>query len=347
MKVYSLKLDVKEILKSIYGKLAEFRRKIYKKGILKKKSLPIPVISVGNLSVGGSGKTPVTIEIAKYFQKKGLKPCVLSRGYKRNSKGVVVVSDGKDIFVDVKTAGDEPYLIAKSGIPVVVGESRYEAGLQALVEIKPDIFILDDGFQHYQLERDVDILLIDATKPFWKDELLPVGRLREPRSFNKYADIFVITKTFLLSDKEKEELKNTLEYFAKPYFFSEEKFNRFTDGELEYNFDIMVDVDIGVFAGLGNNQQFFRYMRECGIRCGFRVKHVISFPDHATYENLQLPEDVDFWVTTYKDFIKLTPQQIKKNKIFALMYDVNLPDEFFEYLEKRIYIRKGRKALER
>ena len=347
MKVYSLKLEIKEILKTVYGKLAELRRKFYKNGILKSKSLPIPVISVGNLSVGGSGKTPITIEIAKYFQKKGLKPCVLSRGYKRESKGVVVVSDGKDIFVDIKTAGDEPYLIAKSGIPVVVGESRYEAGLQALVEIKPDIFILDDGFQHYQLERDVDILLIDATRPFWKDDLLPVGRLREPRSFNKYADMFVITKTFLLSEKELQELKKTLEYFAKPYFFVEEKFYRFTDGNLEYNFDIMVNVDIGVFAGLGNNQQFFRYMKECGIKCGFRVKHTISFPDHATYENLELPKDVDFWVTTYKDFIKLTPKQIKEYNIFALMYDIKLPEEFFNYLEERLYVRRGKKAFKK
>lgn len=345
MKVYSLKLSIKEISKEIYEKLAKFRRKLYKTGILKTKSLPIPVISVGNLSVGGTGKTPITIAIAKYFQEKGHNPCVLSRGYKRNSKGVIVVSNGKEIFVDVNTAGDEPYLIAKSGIPVVVGESRYEAGLQALVEIKPDIFILDDGFQHYQLERDVDILLVDATKPFWKDDLLPVGRLREPRSFNKYADVFVITKSFLLSPKEKEEFKKTLDFFAKPYFFANEKFYRFTDGNLEYNFDIMVNVDIGVFAGLGNNQQFFKYMKDCGIKCGFRVKHTVPFPDHATYENLDLPNDVDFWVTTYKDFIKLSPEQVKKHKIFALMYDVELPEEFFEYLKKRIYIRKGRKAL--
>ncbi len=332
---------MKKLLTKLYEKLAILRRSLYRKGILKKEHFDIPVISIGNLSVGGTGKTPVTIETARYFKKKGLKPCVLSRGYKRNSKGVVLVSDGERIFVDIKTAGDEPYLIAKENIPVVVGESRYEAGKEALEKIRPNLFILDDGFQHYQLERDVDVLLIDATRPFWKDELLPAGRLREPRSFNKYADAFVITKTFLLSEKEKDEFFYYLEQYAKPYFIAKEKFSRFIDGEFEYNFDIMVDVEVGIFAGIGNNNQFFRYMLTCADRCGFKIKYTKSFPDHHSYENLTLEKDVDFWITTYKDFIKLSSEIRKKYKILALMYDVELPEEYFKFLEKRIYIRKG------
>ncbi|NPA53159.1 MAG: tetraacyldisaccharide 4'-kinase [Aquificae bacterium] len=332
---------MKKLITKIYENLASLRRKLYKAGILKTKRLEIPVISIGNLSFGGTGKTPVTIETAKYFKQKGLKPCVLSRGYKRKSKGIIIVSDGEKIFVDVKTAGDEPYLIAKAGIPVVVGENRYKAGLKALEEIKPDIFILDDGFQHYQLERDINILVIDATQPFWKDEPFPSGRLREPRSFNKYADAFVITKTFLLSEEEKKELLLHLNRYTKPFFVVKEEFNRLTDGNLEYNFDIMVNVDIGVFAGLGNNQQFFKYMLDCAKKCGFKIKYTKSFPDHYDYEDLKLNEDVDFWITTYKDFIKIPPEVRKKYNIFALIYDLKLPEDYFEYLEKKLYIRKG------
>ncbi len=342
-----MNLKFKNFLKEVYGKLAELRRKAYKEGFIRTKKLPVPVVSIGNLSVGGTGKTPVTIETAKNFQKIGLKPCVLSRGYKRKTKGVLVVSDGKEIFVDIKSSGDEPYLIAKSGIPVVVGEDRYEAGLTALRELKTDIFILDDGFQHYQLERDVDILVIDATRPFWRDDLLPVGRLREPKSFNKYADAFVITKLFALTERERKEFFYQLDQYTKPYFLAEERFNRFTDGKLEYDFDIMVNVDVGVFSGIGNNDQFFRYMKNCAVKCGFRVRHFIPFPDHTFYDELDLPEDVDFWITTYKDFIKLNQKQIEENRILALKYDMKLPQEYFEYLEKKIYIRRGKKAFHR
>ncbi len=332
---------MKKLLAKLYGNLAYLRRKLYKAGILKTKKLDIPVISIGNLSVGGTGKTPITIETARYFKEKGLKPCVLSRGYKRESKGVVVVSDGENIFTDIKTSGDEPYLIATHKIPVVVGEDRYEAGLKAIKELSPDLFVLDDGFQHYQLERDIDVIVIDATQPFWKDELLPLGRLREPRSFNKYADAFIITKTFLLSEKEKEEFFYYLDQYTKPYFVAKEKFVRFTDGNLEYNFDIMVNVEVGIFAGLGNNKQFFRYMLDCADKCGFKIKYTLSFPDHHPYDTLKLPEDVDFWITTYKDFIKLSPDIIKKYNIVALMYDVELPEDYFRYLEKKLYVRKG------
>ncbi len=338
---------MKKLITYTYENLAILRRKLYRNKILKADKFDIPVISIGNLSVGGTGKTPVTIATAKKFQEFGYKVCVLSRGYKRKSKGTVVVSNGKDIFVDVKTAGDEPYLIAKNGIPVVVGESRYKAGLKALEELEVDIFILDDGFQHYQLERDVDVLVIDATKPFWKDELLPFGRLREPKHFNKYADVFVITKLFLLNEKEKDEFFYYLQQYAKPYFIAEEKFTRFVDNRLEYSFDIMVDVDIGVFSGLGNNDQFFRYMMNCADKCGFRIKYMKSFPDHYDYQKLDLYKDVDFWITTYKDFIKLSPEKVEEYNIFALMYDLFLPDEYFKYLEKKIYIRKGLKPPQR
>ncbi len=332
---------MKKLLTALYEKGASLRRHLYRNGILKAKELNIPVISIGNLSVGGTGKTPITIETAKYFKQKGLKPCVLSRGYKRTTRGPLLVSDGERIFVKIHESGDEPYLIAKHNIPVVVGESRYKAGLLAIEELNPDIFILDDGFQHYQLHRDVDILVIDATRPFWRDYPLPFGNLREPRSFNKYADAFVITKTFLLSEKEKEEFFLQLEQYTKPYFIVEEKFNRLTDGHVDFSFDIMFDVEVGVFAGLGNNDQFFRFMIDCAEKCGFKIKYTKSFPDHYSYDKLDLYDDVDFWITTYKDFIKLSPEIIKKYNILSLMYDVELPEDYYKYLEKKLYIRKG------
>jgi len=131
----------------------------------------------------------------------------------------------RNVLIPYVNSGDEPYLIALNKIPVVVSKSRYEAGLKALENFDVDIFILDDGFQHFQLYRDLDILLINSKKPFWKDKPLPFGRLREPVETYKYADIFVITK----AKEEDKNLIHELKGFGKPFFFAKEISNSITD----------------------------------------------------------------------------------------------------------------------
>ncbi|WP_029523452.1 tetraacyldisaccharide 4'-kinase [Persephonella sp. KM09-Lau-8] len=323
-----------KILSLIYEKLALLRRWLYDTKILKSQKLPVPVISVGNLSVGGTGKTPITIAIARKLQSQGYRVCVLSRGYKRKTKGTIVVSDGKKIFTDWKSSGDEPYLIATYNIPVVVSESRYEAGIKAIELFKPDIFILDDGFQHYQLYRDIDILVVDATKPFWEDQPLPAGRLREPIETYKYADLFVINRFEKV--KNKEQFLKKLKAFDKPFFITEEKFQHLTNLKENIPVKDLKGEKIGIFAGLGNNQQFFNTVEDLSKKYNFQVLHKISFPDHYDYPSLELSQNVDKWITTEKDIIKLKPETIKKYNIFALKYELKLPEEMVEFINKKI-----------
>ena len=164
------------------------------------KKLPHKVISIGNITVGGTGKTPATIAIAEEAKKQGFVPIILTRGYKGKTKGPCFVSKGEEPLLNEEDAGDEPLLMAEKlkGVPIVKGESRYDAGMFALsslpLALRPNIFILDDGFQHWKLFRDKDILLIDGKNPFGNKRLLPIGQLREPVSAISRADIVVITK---------------------------------------------------------------------------------------------------------------------------------------------------------
>ncbi len=310
----------------IYSLLAKLRRELYEKNFIKKKKLPKPVISVGNLSVGGTGKTPFTIYLSKLLQKYGYKVCVLSRGYRRKSKGTILVSDGKNIFVNWQESGDEPYLIALNNIPVVVSSSRYEAGLKALENFDVDIFILDDGFQHFQLYRDFDILLVDARKPFWEDKPLPFGRLRESVETYKYADILVVTK----AKNESKKLIQKLKTFEKPFFFAKEVSNRITDFENEYPLNFLNGKEIFVFSGLANNEQFFDYVANIAKQIGFKITGFKGFKDHFDYEKFSLPK-ANFYLTTEKDLVKI------KNKlkgVYALKYQFKLPEEFDKLILK-------------
>ncbi len=320
-----------KFLSFLYGFLAFLRRYLYEHNILKKKKLPLPVISIGNLSVGGTGKTPLTIFTAKQLQKLGLKPCVLSRGYKRKTNDTIVVSDGEKIFVSWEYAGDEPYIMAKRGIPVVVSSERYKAGFLALEKIKPDLFILDDGFQHFQLERDINILIVDSTNPFWKDYLLPLGRLREPKSFYQYADFFVITKLFNLTQEQKEKFFKEIKKFDKPFFIAKEKLSGVIDKDYnKFDFSILEKKEIVVFAGLGNNKQFFDTVKRLSKDYNFKIKEFISFPDHFDYKNIDLPK-ADIYLTTEKDIIK-----IDKKNVFAVLYDFELADKYIHKILERV-----------
>jgi len=300
--------------------------------ILKPKKLPRPVISIGNLSVGGTGKTPLTIYTAKKLIQTGFNVCVLSRGYKRKSDETLIVSDGNDIYVDWSYSGDEPYLIAKNGIPVVVSKSRYEGGIKALEFMEVDIFILDDGFQHFQLYRDIDIVTVDATKPFWNDRLLPEGRLREPRMFYKYADVIVVNKLFSLKKQEIKKVVDRLKKLDKPFFLSSESVETVTDGYTEYPIEFLKGKKVGVFSGLANNQQFFNTVKDLSERFNFQVIEFVSFPDHYNYTDLKFNKTPDLWLTTEKDLIK-----IKENtNIFALKYTLDLDPEYLNILIERL-----------
>lgn len=180
---------------SLYGLLAAARNRLYDRGVLRAHRLPVPVISVGNLTAGGTGKTPLTIHLARMLLDAGAKPLVLSRGYGSEGKGTRIVSDGERVLLGPAHGGDEPVLIARSvpGLPVVVDPDRVRGGLFAARRFSPSVLLLDDGYQHRRLARDLDIVLLDAVDPFGRYAMLPSGLLREPFSGLARADLFVVT----------------------------------------------------------------------------------------------------------------------------------------------------------
>ena len=188
----------------LYGLVVWIRNRLYAVGVFKARKLPRRVISVGNIAVGGTGKTPAVIAIAKRLQEKGVRVAILLRGYKRASREqVTVVSDGERVRATLKESGDEAYMLARhlNGIPIVVGRQRYQAGRVALERFDVDVLLLDDGFQHRQLARDVDILTVPAYSvasehPLRnREKLLPSGTLREPWTALRRADIILLTHT--------------------------------------------------------------------------------------------------------------------------------------------------------
>ena len=180
-----------------YSAGMRFWRWTYLSGLRKRKRLARPVISIGNLTVGGTGKTPFTICLARSLQQKGYRPAIISRGYKRRGdRRAMIVSDGSGIHSNAYWAGDEPVLMAGAlpGVPVVVGSDRFEAGKLAITRFNPDMLLLDDAFQHLRLYRDLDILLMDAAQPLGNGFVFPRGTLREPADAAGRADVVVMTR---------------------------------------------------------------------------------------------------------------------------------------------------------
>ncbi len=184
----------------LLAKLYEFgvrvRLWLYAHGWLKTYRLPAPVISVGNLTVGGTGKTPCTAYLANLLTQSGFRVAILSRGYKRTTKGIVEVSDGEHILCSPFEAGDEPYLLAQQcrGVRVVVGADRYAAGMRLWQRAHVDVFLLDDGYQHIRLHRDVNLALMDAQEDLTQAKLLPLGHWREPVASLSRADVVILTR---------------------------------------------------------------------------------------------------------------------------------------------------------
>jgi tetraacyldisaccharide 4'-kinase len=180
---------------ALYGAILEARARLYGSGRLASSRVACPVLSVGNLTFGGTGKTPFVEFLARRFRFEGKRPAILSRGYRRRSAGVVVVSRGEGPLVGPDEGGDEPVAMARRlpGVPVVVAERRAD-GARTAIELGADLLLLDDGYQHLALARDVNLLLVDAADPFGGGQLPPAGRLREPLSAITRADAVVFTR---------------------------------------------------------------------------------------------------------------------------------------------------------
>ena len=304
-------------LSYLYAAIVNIRNWIYDYRLLRSKRLPPTVISVGNITSGGTGKTPVVIWIARALVDGGYRPAILLRGYHREEKtpATYVVSDGREILASVETSGDEALMIARElpSVPVLIGKDRYETGCHALQRLKCDVLILDDGFQHRKLARDLDIVTVDATQPFGTKKLLPAGTLREPISALRRADLIMLTRVDMAESAD--EIREDIATLAgdTPIMESRHEPTRL------YRLGIGEDIDFGVLkgkklfavCGIGNPGAFAETLR----RYEPQKVDLLPFPDHHQYSRTDFVRiqreakqtGADFIATTRKDELKLAP----------------------------------------
>jgi tetraacyldisaccharide 4'-kinase len=290
-----------------YSLIQRLRAALYQTGILRSGRLPRPVISVGNITAGGTGKTPVTAHIARILMDQGHRVAVLSRGYGGSLEGhAVVVSDGATVMLGPGECGDEPFLLASTlpGLMVVIGTDRYAAGMLAMQQLRPDLFLLDDGFQHLQLHRDLNILLLDCSRPFGNGWSLPSGLLREPASAVQRADLVIHTRS-PEGSVSASTVKGIPNCFAR---------HRITDlvpfsGAPTTLASTLSEKRVLAFAGIAEPTHFFDELRALGLN----LVHTLRFPDHTPYGETDVSLIMDalrrygaeLAITTEKDGVKL------------------------------------------
>jgi tetraacyldisaccharide 4'-kinase len=306
-----------------YGRLVKLRETVYKKGVLQSKRLPCAVISIGNLTLGGSGKTPMTIYVAELIQDLGYGVAIISRGYKGRAEKIGgVVCDGRTMFMGPDTAGDEPFMVARrlKTVPVIVGQNRFNAGRLAIQEFKPDVLLLDDAFQHLKLHRDLDLVLLDSKDPMGNTYLFPRGTLRETASGLSRADAVILTRSDIGKTQGLGQIKK---YFPrKPIFhsFHTPYIYKIVTGNhsqlrdrptisSRYNFDIFKNKKAFAFSGIASNDDFRRTIES--FEC--QLKNFSGFPDHHPYSDRELDEilksamevSAEFVFTTEKDYVRI------------------------------------------
>ncbi len=308
-------------------------------GLLRSKELSAPVVSIGNLTVGGTGKTPSAMRFAEEAVIRGFRPVILTRGYGGRAKGPLVVSKGKGPLIDASMAGDEAYLMARNltGIPIIKCPDRYKGGCLANDLFQPDLYILDDGFQHHALKRNIDIVLIDGSKPFISERLLPAGRLREPlKKALGRADEVIITKT---PPTKINDFKSDLLNFTNNTQVSVLKHKAVsivnTAGDTQ-SVEKLSGRRVLAFSGIANPE----YFRSMLVESGADVIKFISFSDHHRYgrsdmERIRAEAEaiVDaFIITTEKDLVKLSSEE----GFWALRIKVEFEAEMLNRLFPRL-----------
>jgi tetraacyldisaccharide 4'-kinase len=323
-------LSFDSLLKAVsfgYGAGVTLRNKWCESGLFHRKTLPCPVISIGNITAGGTGKTPMAVYLADLLIQMGKHPVVLSRGYKGTlKKNAALVGDGDRVFLDACQAGDEPYMMAAlKRFPVVVGKDRYQAGCMALDRLKVDVVILDDGFQHVRLKRDLDLVLMDHDSPLGNGRLLPAGRLREPPiPALARADAVILTRCPENAMKKSHWVSGASPdlpvFFARHHPFlagidpsGSRKETRhgliWGNSKKTTALDWFQGVSVVLFSGIADNRTFYRTIRHLGAN----ILDHLEFSDHYRYKRadvLQIQQralalNADMLVTTEKDRVRL------------------------------------------
>jgi tetraacyldisaccharide 4'-kinase len=308
----------------LYRGVAEIRNAMYDRGVIESHPLGARTISVGNITTGGTGKTPLVVLSAEILADRGEKVCVLTRGYGRDDpKNRVLVSNGAELLANAKTGGDEPVEMARLllGKAIVVADAdRVAASKWARENFGVTAFVLDDGFQHRRAKRDVDIVCIDATDPFGNGRVLPAGKLREPLNNLSRASAFVLSRSDLAGNIESIKTAIRKYNLKAPIFEAEARIagsvhlDEFLAGSINPDGETVLG-KLYAFCGLGNPEGFFDSLRRAGVE----LAGVHKFRDHHEYdqEDIETIESEANWagaaglVTTAKDAVKLAGLKFK------------------------------------
>lgn len=338
----------------LYGGMMHLRRKLFEKQVLPSYTLPRPVISVGNLAVGGTGKTPMVIHLARLISGIGYRTAILSRGYKGTAQNRgAVVCDGHTMRCDVVQSGDEPYLMGQllEDVPVVVGKDRYRAGKKICRISQPDVILLDDAYQHLRLKRDLNLLLLDARAPLGNTFVIPRGRLREPAGAMGAADAVVFTRSDAVQFSKFEAV--TERYPLLPVFRSVHRCVVRGTADAGRSLPPLHQLPVGPpllgglksfgFSGLADNMAFFSTFRRQG---GDLVGHR-GFADHHDYggeEIRRLGRDAvaagaDYLVTSDKDYVRVAEKARFPLPLIVLGVEIEFPEDdgnWRRFIKKRV-----------
>ena len=342
----------------VYGGAVKLRRTFYKKSVFKSKKLSRPVISIGNITAGGTGKTPMTIYVANVINALGYNVAVVSRGYKgkAETKGGIV-SDGETLLMTPEISGDEPYMMAAKlkDVPVIVGKNRFKAGRLAIGKFAPDIILLDDGFQHLKLERDLDLVLLDCRKPLGNGHLLPRGMMREPASALCCADAIVLTRADMVNNKEMTSLLQNFRFherkkpvfraFHKPIVYKIINGKKNIKKASRQSPDCMKGRTVFAFSGLADNRNFRQTLEnlECNVAGHF------EFSDHHSYSDSDLKNILtaaekrmsECLVTTEKDYVRIAHKVTWPKDLYIIGIEIEFDvdgERFNNFIKDRLRV---------
>jgi tetraacyldisaccharide 4'-kinase len=324
-------------LAQLYGLGARLHRAAYRRGWREARRLPCPVVSVGSLAAGGSGKTPLAAWLAAGLRARGHRVALASRGYgRRGGAAVEVVSDGSAVRCGPERAGDEPLLLAAHapGVPVLVARDRGAAGLRALADFGSELLVLDDGFQHHRLRRDLDLVVLDGLAGLAGGRVLPRGPLREPLAALSLADAIVVMDGPLAAGDEARvaALAPRAARFAARRV--PQRLRRL-GGEADEPLASLAGAAVGMLCGIARPASFRRTLEGLGAR----IVAERVFPDHHAFRAADLAglaAAAPLWVTTEKDAVKLDPGWASAALLRVLAIEVAGAEGLVELVEARL-----------
>jgi tetraacyldisaccharide 4'-kinase len=336
-----------QVMSYLFSGLAQLRFWLYRHRILHDQPLGCLVVVVGNLTVGGTGKTPVVEKFARALQERGRKVAILSRGYKSKAPPVWmkwwwalthadeppprIVSDGKNVLLDSEQSGDEPYMLARNlpGVVVLVDKNRVKSGAYAIKRFACDTLVLDDGFQYLPLKGQLNLLLVDKTNPFGNGHLLPRGILREPIKHLRRASYVFLTKSNGERDHELEALiqkynpgVDVIESAHRPKYLQ-----RFRSDERQ-PLSFLKDRRVVAFCGIATPESFEKFLRDLGAKIVGRERYLDHYrygkEDFAELSELARREDAACLITTEKDAVRIPEDQLWERPIYYLRLEIEI-----------------------